>query len=132
MLRAYLAISLDHRPHLASIIETLRSELKKYSINLFIFVDHYHFSAREEKVMMQTAFSEIDRSDILIAEVSTKAIGVGLEVGYAIAKNKPVWYLRNSSAPHSSTVSGAAQEHIIYQDEQDLTDQLSHLIAKTR
>lgn len=132
MRRAYLAISLDHRLHLESIIETLRSELKKYSIDLFIFVDHYHFSAHEEKVMMQTAFSEIDRSDMLIAEVSTKARGVGLEVGYAIAKNKPVWYIRKSSAPHSSTVSGAAQEHILYQDEQDLIEQLGHLIAKTR
>lgn len=132
MLRAYLAISLNHRPDLASIIETLRSELKKYSIDLFIFVDHYHFSACEEKVMMQTAFSEIDRSDILIAEVSTKAIGVGLEVGYAVAKNKPVWYLRNSSAPHSTTVSGAAHEHILYRDEQDLIEQLTDLIGKTR
>lgn len=132
MLRAYLAISLNHRPDLASIIETLRSELKKYSIDLFIFVDHYHFSACEEKVMIQTAFSEIDRSDILIAEVSTKAIGVGLEVGYAVAKNKSVWYLRNSSAPHSTTVSGAAHEHILYRDEQDLIEQLTDLIGKTR
>ena len=132
MLRAYLAISLDHRPHLASIIETLRSELKKYNIDLFIFVDHYHFSAYEEKLMMRTAFSEIDRSDILIAEVSTKAIGVGLEVGYAVAKNKPVWYLRNSSAPHSTTISGAAQEQLLYRDEQDLIEQMINLIAKTR
>ncbi len=132
MLRAYLAISLVHRQNLESVIETLRSELKKANIDLFIFVDHYHFSVHEEKIMMQTAFSEIDRSDILIAEVSTKAIGVGVEVGYAVAKNKPVWYIRKSSAPHSSTVSGAAQEHILYQNEQDLIDQLSHLIAKTR
>ncbi len=132
MPRAYLAISLDHRPSLASVIKTLDSALKKVNIDLFVFVDHYHFSLDEEKVMMQTAFSEIYRSDIVIAEVSAKAIGVGLEVGYAIAKNIPVWYIRNRSASHSSTVSGAAQEHILYLDEQDLMEQLSHLTAKTR
>ncbi len=130
MRRAYLAVSLDHRPHLESVIQTLQNCLKQYSIELFVFVDHYHFSSNEEVKMMQTAMMEIDRSDILIAEVSVKAIGVGLEAGYAAAKNKPVWYLRNSASAHSSTVSGIAAERIFYRDEQDLSDQLVGFIPK--
>ncbi|MBL0882104.1 MAG: nucleoside 2-deoxyribosyltransferase [Chitinophagaceae bacterium] len=130
MRRAYLAVSIDHRPHLESVIQTLQNCLKKYSINLFVFVDHYHFSSKEEEKMMQTAMMEIDRSDILIAEVSVKAIGVGLEAGYAAAKNKPVWYLRNRASSHSSTVSGIASERIFYRDEQDLSDQLAGFIPK--
>lgn len=128
MRRAYLAVSLDHRPHLESVIQTLQNCLNKYSIDLFVFVDHYHFSSNEEVEMMQTAMIEIDRSDILIAEVSDKAIGVGLEAGYAAAKNKPVWYLRNKAAAHSSTVSGIASERIYYLDEQDLAHQLDGII----
>lgn len=130
MRRAYLAVSLDHRPHLESVIQTLQICLKQYSIDLFVFVDHYHFSSNEEVKMMQTAMMEIDRSDILIAEVSVKAIGVGLEAGYAAAKNKPVLYLRNSASAHSSTVSGIASERIFYRDEQDLSDQLVGFIPK--
>lgn len=128
--RAYLAVSLRYRPHLESVIQTLQTCLKKYSIELFVFVDHYHFSSNEEEKMMQTAMMEIDRSDILIAEVSVKAIVVGLEAGYAAAKNKPVWYLRNSTSSHSSTVSGIACERIFYQNEQDLSNQLSDIIQK--
>ena len=40
---------------------------------------------------------DIDNSDILIAEVSEKAIGVGIEVGYAKAKGKPIIYIKNQS-----------------------------------
>jgi nucleoside 2-deoxyribosyltransferase len=130
MRRAYLAISLDHRPHLESVIQTLQSCLQKASIELFVFVDHYRFDVNDEVKMMETAIMEIDRSDILIAEVSLKAIGVGLEAGYATAKNKPVWYLRNQNAPHSSTVSGIANERIFYRNEQDLADQLEHIMQK--
>lgn len=130
MRRAYLAVSLNHRPHLESIIHTLQTSLKKYAIELFVFVDHYHFNLDDEVKMMQTAMMEIDRSDILIAEVSVKAIGVGLEAGYAAAKEKPVWYLRNKTSSHSSTVSGIATERIFYQNEQDLADQLVGFIHK--
>ena len=128
MRRAYFAVSIDHRPHLASVIQTLQVCLKKYSIELFVFVDHYHFGSNDEVKMMQTAMMEIDRSDLLIAEVSVKAIGVGVEAGYAAAKNKPVWYLRNRNASHSSTVSGIASEHIFYLNEQDLSDQLVDIL----
>ena len=130
MRRAYLAVSLDHRPHLESVIQTLQTCLKKHAIELFVFVDHYHFSSNDEVKMMQTAFMEIDRSDILIAEVSVKAIGVGLEAGYAAAKEKPIWYLRNHSSAHSSTVSGIATERIFYLNEQDLSEQLVGFIHK--
>ena len=130
MRRAYLAVSLIHRPHLTSVIQTLQACLKKHSIDLFVFVDHYHFSKNDEVKMMQTAMMEIDRSDLLIAEVSVKAIGVGLEAGYAVAKNKPVWYLRNRNSQHSSTVSGIASERIFYLNEQDLSDQLVDILHK--
>lgn len=130
MPRAYLAISIDHRTQLEPVIQTLRFTLHQAGIDLFIFVDQYRFSLQEEKAMMQAACREIDDSDILIAELSVKAIGVGLEAGYAVAKGKPVWYLRNAAAPHSSTVSGIATEQLLYLDEQDLADQLTHSIRK--
>lgn len=130
MQKAYLAVSLSHRPQLENIIQIIHQSLSEAAIDLFVFVDHYHFNSEQETEMMQTAFREIEESDILIAEVSAKAIGVGVEVGYAVAKNIPVWYLRNRTAPHSSTLSGAAHEHILYKDEQDLAAQLRFILQK--
>ena len=77
--------------------------------------------------MMDAAFQEINRSDILIAELSKKAIGVGVEVGYACARGIPIIYLRNEKSEHSTTVSGSSNEHIIYKNPADLRQQLKKL-----
>ena len=73
---------------------------------------------------MQQAFADIDSSDFLIAEVSEKAIGVGIEIGYAVAAKKPVIYLRNELTEHSTTAAGAANKVIIYQNTSDLEQKL--------
>jgi 2'-deoxynucleoside 5'-phosphate N-hydrolase len=41
--------------------------------------------------MMRQAFAAIDKNDLLIAETTDKAIGIGIEVGYAKAKGKPIF-----------------------------------------
>lgn len=75
--------------------------------------------------MMQQAFADINSSDLLIAEVSEKAIGVGIEIGYAVAAKKPVIYLRNELTEHSTTAAGAASRLIIYQSPLDLEQKLT-------
>lgn len=122
--RAYLAISLSLRPILDPVVKTLQQVLAEYGIELFVFVDHYQFSPTQEKEMMQQAFLEIDHCDLLIAECSEKAIGVGIEAGYALGKGKQVWYLRPHTASHSTTLAGAAHKSIIYHDIADLADQI--------
>lgn len=125
--RAYLAISLSNRPKLEEELGHIQSILKRKGIEVFIFVDHYHFSKEQEKEMMQTAFREIDRSDLLIAELSKKAIGVGVEVGYAYAKGIPVLYLRQELSEPSTTVAGSSTYQIVYQNPKDLKQQLDGL-----
>jgi 2'-deoxynucleoside 5'-phosphate N-hydrolase len=78
---------------------------------------------------MLQAFAAIDASDLILAEVSEKAIGVGIEIGYAVAKKKPVIYLRNANAAHSSTASGAAQYSIVYPNTEDLATGLRALMG---
>ena len=58
-----------------------------------IFAEEYRFAASEETQMMELACREIAQTDLVIAEVSHKAIGVGVEVGYAIGIGKPVVYV---------------------------------------
>ena len=129
MKKAYLSIGYQSRQLLNAEIETIRQTLAKFEIDLFIFVDVYHFSADQEKQMMQQAFAAIESADFLIAEVSEKAIGVGIEIGYAAASHKPIIYIRNADAAHSTTSAGCARDRVIYQNEEDLRKKLAAVLS---
>lgn len=120
MKKAYLSISFQKRKELQNEIATIQQVLSAFNFDLFVFVDKYLFTSEQEKEMMQQAFAAIDSSDLLIAEVSEKAIGVGVEMGYALAAGKPVIYLRNALAEHSTTAAGASNRVIIYENPEDL------------
>ena len=97
-----------------------------------MFVDHYKFDPTQERQMMNQALADIDSCDMLIAETSHKGIGIGVEAGYAKAKNKPIVYLRHENAEHSTTVSGISDFQIIYTDTSDLKNKLKDAVSKLK
>ena len=111
-------------------INAIKENLAVFKIRSFVFVDEFIINSAQEKEMMQQAMRSIDESDLLIAEVSDKAIGVGIEVGYAKAKGKTVIYIRNENAEHSTTVSGISDFHIVYKDVTGLKELFNHVISK--
>lgn len=127
-MQVYIAASYSKRKQMQAELNTIQEVLVKGSFLPFVFIDNYNFNSSQSKEMMQAAFTEIDKSSLLIAEVSDKAIGIGVEVGYAKAKNKPVIYLRNINAEHSTTVAGASDHTLIYKDPTDLKIQLADLL----
>ncbi|WP_213190350.1 hypothetical protein [Cloacibacterium caeni] len=129
-MQAYISISFSKKNELEKEVQAIKNALGKFGISGFVFVDEYQFSAKEEKEMMQKAMEDVEKSAILIAEVSEKGIGIGIEVRYAKAKNIPVIYVRNSSSEHSTTVSGIADFKIIYENEIDLEEKLEKIISK--
>ena len=129
-MQAYISISFSKRKELEKEVQVLKNALETFGISGFVFVDEYQFSANEETEMMQKAMEDVEKSAILIAEVSEKGIGIGIEVGYAKAKNIPVIYVRNSSSEHSTTVSGIADFKIIYENVIDLEEKLEKIIRK--
>lgn len=120
MKKAYFAISYANRKLIDNEVKGLLNLLKKYNIELLVFVDKYIFSEDQEKEMMKTAFEEIDSSDFLIAELTTKSIGVGIEIGYAFAKDKPIFYLHKKDSEYSTTASGCSSTIIKYENELNL------------
>ena len=127
-MKAYLSLSYSKRRSIENEISVINDILNSFQIEAFIFVDQYSFQQDEEKKMMHQTLSDIDECDFLIAEVSDKAIGVGVEVGYAKAKNKPIIYLRHSTAEHSTTISGVSDYSIFYNDINDLKGHLSTIL----
>jgi len=80
--------------------------------------------------MMETAFLEIDKSDFLIAELTTKSIGVGIEIGYAFATGKPIVYLRRKDSEYSTTASGSSTYNIEYENENDLIELMDNVLKR--
>ena len=126
--KAYLGISKSNRINLDIEIEVIRECLKEYEIDLEVFVDKYEFKYQEEKEMMKVAFDYLDRCDLLIVELSKKAIGVGVEVGYAKANNKPIIYIKRSDSEYSTTVGGSSDYIIEYSDENHLKNKLDKIM----
>ena len=129
MKKAYLSIGYQSRKDREPEIETMRQVLHDLEISLYVFVDTYHFSPKEEKQMMQQAFTDISTSVLLLAETSEKAIGVGIEIGYAAALNIPVICLRNILSEHSTTAAGTADYAIIYENNADLAQKLRAIVT---
>jgi 2'-deoxynucleoside 5'-phosphate N-hydrolase len=127
-MKAYIAISYSKRKTLQEAVDAIIAALHTFDITAFIFVDAFQFSAEQEQEMMQQAMAAIDSSDFLIAEATGKAIGVGIEAGYAVAKKKSVIYIRSKDAAHSTTLSGISSYGIIYEDSSDLKLQLEAVI----
>ncbi len=129
-MKAYIAVSFVARNQFKDELDIVCQTLKHGNIEPFVFVHHYHFRPEEETAMMQHAMMEIDRCDILIAAASEKAIGIGIEAGYAKGKGKTVIYIRQKAAPHSTTLSGISDHQILYKDLPELTTRLDRIFRK--
>lgn len=122
--KAFVSISYKNKDRLSSEIHTISEALKQYAIEPVVFACKYSFTATQEKKMMEKAIKEIQMCDFLIAEVSDKVIGVGIEIGYAYGLGKPIIYLRKHNAEYSTTVGGLTSKQVIYTTVEDLRNQL--------
>lgn len=127
-MKAYIATSYSNRQHESDIINCIVSTLANLQIQSLIFVDAYAFSAYQEKEMMEAAMKAIDDCEILIANGSQKAVGVGIEAGYAKAKGKSVIYIRSKYDDHSTTLSGISDHQIVYESLDELVLLLHHVL----
>ncbi len=132
MKKAFISISFNKKNELEDEITAIAEVLKKHDMNPFVFVNAYNFSSDKEREMMHKATKEIATSDLLIAEVTDKAIGVGIEIGYAYALGKKIIYLRKKQAEYSTTVGGIANKHVIYSNNEDLKTKLGKALSKLR
>jgi nucleoside 2-deoxyribosyltransferase len=129
-MKAYISVSFNKKTKLKRELAVIRETLNSFKINSFVFVEEYNFTKDQEKEMMQTAMKTIDDCDLLIAEVSDKAVGIGVEAGYAKAKGKTMIYVRNSEAEHSTTISGISDFSILYNDVNDIRIKLSLILSE--
>lgn len=129
MKKAYVALSFGDRKKLSEEISSIKNVLEENDYTPVVFVNDFSFPQNSsDKEMMNAALNEISESGILIAELSHKAIGVGLEVGYAKALNKRIVYLYKQGSEYSKTVGGVSDEIISYSNAKQLEVDLAKIL----
>lgn len=124
MKKAYIAVSYQHRHDLENVLDTISKCIQEYAYQPIIFLRDYQFEISDNRLMMQKALDQIKQCDLFIAEVTHKAIGIGIEAGYAHANQIPIVYLRAKQAKLSTTLAGISEYDIVYDDGENLRHQL--------
>lgn len=128
MKSAFIAISYKHHKTLHPVLDMIRQQLLIHGYSPFVFVEHYNFQPDQTKLMMATSTRHIRECDLFIAELTHKAVGVGIEAGYAHACGKPIIYAHNTDADISTTLSGIADYHLAYAGNQSLQAKLQNIL----
>ena len=71
--------------------------------------------------LMQRTFTEIDSSDLLVVDLTEKGVGLGIEAGYAYAKQIPIAVIARKGLDISTTLQGISQKLFLYEKFEDLT-----------
>jgi len=122
-MRAFLAIKHHDDVRNRDFIEEITAQFKKINIDIFVFVrdvEHYEPWVGTPRELMQSAFAEIEKSDIVIAEISEQSIGVGIEVCYAFTRGIPVYVLAKKGTRVNSTIKGICKDVLVYENLEDL------------
>ena len=91
-------------------------------------------AAEEARDIYRRDVTWIDESDLLVAEVSTPSHGVGYEIGYALAREKPVFCLFKEEIKVSKMILGNPHpllELAPYRDQAHAVELLVRYLQKT-
>lgn len=126
--KAFISYSFADRDKFKNLDRRLKKFLKQvFGITTYSFV--FDFKKKtDNKTLMQSALKKINESDVLIAELSYKSIGVGLEVGFAKARSKKIIYIHKSGTELSNTADGVCDVRIEYKNISDLLFQLEKIL----
>lgn len=124
----FISYSLKDKEEFRLLDQALKIFLKHKGMTAYAFV--FDFKKKVgNRILMREALRRIDESDVLIAELSHKTIGIGLEVGYAKAKRKKIIYIHKIDSELSTTVDGIADLRIEYTDIKDLLVKLNDFLG---
>lgn len=83
-----------------------------------------NYSAQE---LMRITFEEIVSSDMVVVDLTEKGVGVGIEAGYAYAKNKPIITIAKDGSEISETLKGISSKIITYAGLDEIDQIFAHI-----
>lgn len=70
--------------------------------------------------LMELTFRKIDTCDLVIIDLTEKGVGLGIEAGYAYAKDIPIITIAKKGSNISETLVGISREMLFYDDINDI------------
>ena len=113
------------------IYEILVEELTPYANNIYSPIDTIKFKGTNEE-MYKRAMRLLQKTDLVIAEMSNPSTGQGMELQEAVRLNIPIIIVAKKESKISSTVlgSGKIKETFFYDNKKDIKDNLSRILNK--
>jgi len=116
-MRAYLAIKYHEDQQNRDTIEYLSDLLATHGIETACIardVEQWGEIKFTPQRLMKISFDEIDTCDLIIVELSEKGVGVGIEAGYAYARQIPIITLARQGSDISATLHGISSTIYAY------------------
>lgn len=124
-MKAYIAIKYHPNNKNRELIEQITNALEQSGFDTVCVTrdlekwGEVHFKPED---LMEKSFREIDRSDIVVIELTEKGVGIGIEAGYAWSKGIPVLTVAKKGADISKTLQGISQKTLKYSNEAELLE----------
>ena len=117
--KAYLALKYHPNGSNRPLIEALSACLERHGWKTYcVFRDLEHWGevTFDPPELMRLSLAAIDASDLVVVELSEKGVGIGIEAGYAYARQFPFLTLARRGADISDTLRGTSRQVFVYGD----------------
>ena len=126
MMKIFIGIKYkDNRS--TDLIEGIKSIIRSLGHEPYSFTEEGYIE--DEKEMTQRAFQKLDECDILLLEASEPSFGIGIEAGYAFARNKKVITIVSESKRGSRTLKGISHYYLPYKNLSDLKEKFQEILS---
>ncbi|MCP4598951.1 MAG: nucleoside 2-deoxyribosyltransferase [Proteobacteria bacterium] len=122
-MRAYIAIKYHSDHSNMETVEMISSALESHGFETICVardLEKWGQVQFSPNVLMQRSFDEIDASDILLVDLTEKGVGIGIEAGYAFAKQIPIIVIARAGSDISTTLRGISHHAFLYNEFDDL------------
>ncbi|MBU5425597.1 nucleoside 2-deoxyribosyltransferase [Tissierella pigra] len=128
-MKAYIGIKYYEDYRNKEIINKISSALERngYGTSCIVRDIQNHQVKYNPQELMKLTFKEIDECDLVVIDLSEKGVGLGIEAGYAFARNIPIITIADIRADISETLEGISRKVIFYNNIEDIDSLLSKL-----
>ncbi len=130
-MNVFLSIKFHADQHNRALVEQVLAVFENCGMHATCIVRDYekwgavHFNPQE---LMRITLREIRNSHLLVAELSEKGVGIGIEAGYAVSRGIPVITIAAVGSDISETLRGISKDVYCYTRPAELNSYFKQLL----